>query len=217
LIVAAMLAGIGSRAWAQAEPPEAGFGDKGHLVLGAERMFGYVHTSEQDMTTTTFNSISLLGSPISNIVSVFTFPRVGFDGFIAPSISLGGSATYFHLSSTNTGSGSISGFLLAPRLGFAGRLGPTVWIWPRAGITYVNVSTDGSGGTSQSSYLLAATVELPVVVELAPRALLMIGPTLDLGVSGSTTLNSLVVGGGNNTRDIKETDIGLQIGFALYF
>ena len=46
-IVVAILAGAGSRAWAQADPPEAGFGDKGHLVLGAERMFGYVHASQK--------------------------------------------------------------------------------------------------------------------------------------------------------------------------
>ena len=89
---------------------------------------------------------------------------------------------------------------------------------PRAGITYVNLSTDsGSGTSSQSSYLLAATVELPVVVALAPRALLLIGPTLDLGVSGSSTVNGLAVGLGNTSRDIKETDIGLQASFALYF
>jgi hypothetical protein len=217
LIVAAMLAGIGSRAWAQAEPPEAGFGDKGHLVLGAERMFGYVHTSEQDMTTTTFNSISLLGSPISNIVSVFTFPRVGFDGFIAPSISLGGSLTYFHVSESGNGSVTLSGFLIAPRLGFAGRLAPTVWIWPRAGITYINFSTDSGGATSQSASLFAVTAEVPVVVALGPQALLTIGPTLDFGVSGSRKLNEAPIGVGNASTDIKETDFGLQVSLLLYF
>src|SRR4051812_38410208 len=62
------------RAWAQAEPAEAGFGDKGHFALSTERLFGYVHASQQDVgSTTTFNSISLLGSPISTFASVYTF------------------------------------------------------------------------------------------------------------------------------------------------
>jgi hypothetical protein len=215
-VVVGLLA-AGGRAWAQAEPPEAGFSDKGHFALSAERMFGYVHTSEDDGgTKTTFNSISLLGSPIANIASIYTFPRVGFDGFVAPSVSLGGSLTYFHLSSSGSGSGTVSGFLVAPRVGFAGRLAPTVWIWPRAGVTYVNFSTSPTGG-SQSSHLFAATVEVPVVVALAPQALLLIGPTLDLGLSGSTTISGSALGGTDLTRDIKETDIGFQVGFALGF
>ena len=107
--------------------------------------------------------------------------------------------------------------MLAPRVGYAGRLAPTVWIWPRAGITYVNFSTSPSGGTSQSASLFAATVELPVVVALAPHALLLIGPTLDLGLSGSTKLDGTAIGGTNTSRDIKETDIGLQASLVLYF
>jgi hypothetical protein len=217
VLVAAVIGVLpaGGRARAQAAPPEGGFGDKGHFALEAERMFGYVHTSEKTGggSTTTFNAISVLGSPIINVV---TFPRVGFDGFIAPSISLGGSLTYFRISSATTGSATSSGFLVAPRVGFAGRVAPTVWIWPRAGITYVTFSTDGASGTSQSFHLLTATVELPVVVALAPQALLLIGPTLDLGLSGSTSLSGLGAGDPGSS-DIKETAIGLQISFAFYF
>jgi hypothetical protein len=182
-------------------------------------MFGYVHVKEETSgsTSTTFNSISVLGSPIGSATSVFTFPRVGLDGFIAPSISLGGSLTYFHVSESGNGSVTLSGFLIAPRLGFAGRLAPTVWIWPRAGITYINFSTDSGGATSQSASLFAVTAEVPVVVALGPQALLTIGPTLDFGVSGSRKLNEAPIGVGNASTDIKETDFGLQVSLLLYF
>jgi hypothetical protein len=225
LAVAAIVVGISAtapRAHAQAEPPEAGFGDKGHFAIAAERMFGYVHVSQDQTnvgttTTRTSNSISLLGSPISNAASVYTYPRVGFDAFIAPSISLGGSLTYFHLSQSGNGnSNTASGFLVAPRLGFAARLGQSAWLWPRAGITYVSLSVDVGAGTSETVSLFAATVEAPVVVMLAPQAILLIGPTVDLGLSGSTKLNGGTLGTGTNS-DQKETDIGVQAGFALSF
>jgi hypothetical protein len=214
----------GGRAWAQAEPPAAAFGDKGHFALGAERLFGYVHVTEDQAnssvagagtTTTTFNSISLLGSPIHNIASVFSFPRVGFDAFVGQSISVGGSLTYFHLSeSGDLGSITASGFLIAPRLGFAARLGQSVWLWPRVGITYVSFSSEPGAGFSQSSSVFAATVEAPVAVALGPQAILLIGPTVDLGLSGSTKINSDTAG--NSSNDIKETDIGLQVSFLFY-
>ena len=226
--VVAVVIGIvsaGGRAQAQGEPPEAGFGDKGHFALGADRLFGYTHVSQEQTSsiagastmTTTFNSISVLGSPIHNIASVFSFPRVGFDAVVGQSISLGGALTYFHLSQSgnaNSNGVTASGFLIAPRLGFAARLGQSVWLWPRVGITYASFSTDIGGGVSTSSDLLAATIEAPIAVALGPQAILLIGPSVDLGLSGSTKLNGDTAG--TNSSDIKETDIGLQVGFVFY-
>ena len=212
-----------ARAQAQADAPDAGFGDKGHLAIAGERMFGYVHVSQTQMiadaqSTQTFSSISLLGSPVNNLAGVYTFPRIAFDGFIAPSISIGGSATYFRFSapSTNTPNGE-SGFLVAPRIGYTLRLAPTVWVWPRAGITYVRLSADFGSGLSGSSSVFAATVEAPLVLALAPRAFVLIGPTVDLGLSGSRQTDSNS-GTNNSIIDaVRETDIGLQAGLMLCF
>src|SRR5581483_11436686 len=138
------------------------------------------------------------------------------DAFVGQSVSLGGSLTYFHLSQSGNGSSdTVSGFLIAPRLGFAARLGPSVWLWPRAGITYASFSTGVGAGLSQDSSLLAATVEAPVAVALGPQAILLIGPTVDLGLSGSTKTNG-DIGIGTPSSDIKETDIGLQVSFLFY-
>jgi len=226
VVVVAAISTASARAQAQGEPPEAGFADKGHFALSAERLFGYVHVSQDQSnggisTSTTINSISVLGGPVNGIASIYTYPRVGVDGFIAPSISLGGSLTYFHLSTTPSGSSNsetVSGFLVAPRIGFAARLAPAVWLWPRAGITYVYVSSNlGGGGSSATTNLFAATVEVPVVLALAPQAIAMIGPTLDLGLSGSSKVSNDQVPIAGTSTDIKETDIGLQISFAFYF
>ncbi len=104
--------------------------------------------------------------------------------------------------------------MLAPRLGFAVRVAPSVWIWPRAGVTYVRLSSRiGSDGPAGTTDLFAATVEAPVAIALGPKAFAMIGPTVDIGLSGSNTSNSIP----NPSLGIKETDVGLQAGFVLYF
>jgi len=206
------------RAQAQEEEPPIGFGDKGHFAIAAERMFGYVHVSHETTvlgmsTTTTFNSISLLGSPVGSALSFYTVPRVGFDAFVAPSVSVGGSLTYFRISSSasiNGNDNALSGFLVAPRLGYAARLAPSVWLWPRAGITYVRASE-----SSQTISLFAATIDAPLVLALAPHALVSIGPTVDVGLSGSSKIDDSTVT--TTSEDIKETDIGFQASLLLYF
>ena len=220
-VLLSLVLASGARLHAQEEQAPALFGEKGHLVIGGERMLGYAHarqdeTSDGVTRTTTSNSISLLGSPNSS--SAYTFPRVGFDAFIAPSISLGASLTYFRTSmSVGGGDFKVSGILVAPRVGFAARLAPAVWLWPRAGITYVYDWSDVGGifgPASGSSNLFAATVEAPVVLALAPQALALIGPTIDVGLSGS---NKAIDGTGSFDHDLKETEIGLQASFMFYF
>ncbi len=214
-----------AQAQAQEEPVDAVFGIKGHLVVGVERMFGYAHT-RQDETgdgstrTTTLNAVSFLGTAISasSWSSAYTFPRVGIDAFVAPSISLGGSVTYFRVSWSMSGiDETLNGVLVAPRAGFAVRLAPAIWLWPRAGITYVHLWNDFGGtiqASSGSASLFAATVEAPVVLALAPQALALIGPTVDVGLSGS---NHVTDGTSSVKHDLKETDIGLQASFMFYF
>jgi hypothetical protein len=222
---------LGGRAGAQtgeSEPPS--FGDKGHVAISAERMFGYVHATQTESGTgvatftSTNNSISLLGSPIIAVSSIYTFPRIAFDVFAAAGFSVGASLSYFHLSqttgsasATSTGSSSTTGgFVAAPRIGFAARLAPSVSLWPRAGITYVYASTDNSFGTTQTTYsfhVFAATIEAPLAVSVSPRSLILIGPTADIALSGYSKTSP---GTGGTSTTTKETDYGLQAGFLLF-
>src|SRR5688572_30338674 len=78
------------------------FGKAGSVAVGAERMFGYVHTtldvksqqppSDQE-TTTTVNRFSLLGRPSysTEFQSPYSTPRLGIDFFPIDGLSVGGS------------------------------------------------------------------------------------------------------------------------------
>jgi hypothetical protein len=212
------------RAQAQTAGPPV-LGDAGHLAISGERLFGYAHTSETQKggtldSTFTSNTVSILGNPTGGIAGVFSFPRVGFDYFAARGFTVGASLSYFHISdnvnlsgsTVGASDGTISGFVLAPRLGFAARLSPTVSIWPRAGITYAHFSSDNGsssvtgGRSTMSSHFVDLTIEAPLAIDLVPRVVLLIGPTLDLGLSGGTS-------GGATSTDLKETEFGVQVGF----
>jgi len=198
---AAALASLAGRASAQ----DASFGDKGHLALSAERLFGYVHTESKASTTAasasrSVDSVTVLANPIAGATG-YGWPRIGIDGFVARGVSIGGSFGYFHYSPD--GSTSVSGFVLAPRLGYAAMVGPRVAIWPRLGFTYEQISQ------SSTQNVFALTVEAPFTILVVPRAAFLIGPTADIGLGGGSSVSG---------TDISEkiTDFGLQAGLLLF-
>jgi hypothetical protein len=245
-VLLSLMLAAGARAEAQQEPFGAAFGSKGRFAVSAERLFGYVHVAQTQngsdanapSGTTTTNSYSLLGTSINSVASVFTFPRVAFDAFVTPGLSVGAAVTYFHLASSNDfafggppntlSTTTISGYLLAPRVGYALRVGRTVWVWPRAGITYASFSNSGTFGTASappnststnSTRVAAITVEAPVAIALGSQAVILVGPTVDIGISG-TIKSGGTSGGVTNTStssSAKESDVGLQAGLALSF
>jgi hypothetical protein len=237
-----------ARAHAQIVANEAAFGGKGHFVVSAERLFGYLHvTNTQDSSsmsgqtnksTTTSNAYSFLGSSLNTIGGAFTFPRVGADVFVTPELSVGAAATYFRNSSNsdldlgqppdNVFTFTNSGYLLAPRVGYAVRVGLKAWVWLRAGITYASLSSSNGSGlavgpqtqTSNSSFSLTAiTIEAPIAVGLGSHAVLLIGPTVDIGITGT---EKFVQSSGDlqnltSSSTAKESNFGLQAGVALTF
>jgi len=183
------------------------FGGSGHVAVSAERLFGFVHTEESASgASVSASTINLLSAPTALIASGYTWPRVGVDLFLSPSVSLGLAASYFNVSPS---AGSFSGFQLAPRFGYAANVSPKLAIWPRGGITYEHVSTDSGGGTSHEQSFVALTLDLPFAILVVPRGAFLIAPTLDLGLSGSSSANGV-------STDQKFTDFGLQFGLLLY-
>jgi hypothetical protein len=190
------------RVWAQEEPA---FGDAGHVAVSAERLFGFVHTElSENGTSVSANTINLLSAPTALVGTGYSWPRIGFDVFVAPSVSMGIAASYFNISQ-GTGSGSISGFQLAPRFGYAANVAPKLSIWPRGGITYEHVTNDNGAGTTATQSFFALTLEAPFAILVVPRAAFLIGPTLDIGLSGTTS-----------GVDQKFTDFGIQAGLLLF-
>jgi hypothetical protein len=88
-------------------------------------------------------------------------------------------------------------------------------IWPRGGITYLGSSSENDAGTFETSVsLLALTIEAPLVLTPAPHAAILLGPTLDLGLSGT---QEVTTGGASAEADVKGTDWGVQGGVMIWF
>jgi hypothetical protein len=173
-----------------------GFGDSGQFVLSAERLFGYTYSRRTGNPNS--NSFTLLAQPFGTSTDAYGAPRIGFDGFVTKSLSLGGSLSFFR---TSAGDSSRTGFEVAPRIGYGMMVGPWLGVWPRLGVTYVYASTDGP-----SVKYLALTVEGLLTIVVASHLVITFGPTLDLGLTGSA-----------GAANIKNTDVGVYFGLAIPF
>jgi hypothetical protein len=209
VILGALLVSVTLAATPASAQTPASFGGKGSLVLSAERLFGYDYstnsgflTGNQSSSTTTF---SLVTSPFGVVTSNFGFARLAFDGFVTDTLSLGGAVSYFSSSVTQGGrTTDLSGVLVAPRIGFAVGFSRVVSLWGRGGISYLSVET-----TATKTSLFALTLEAPLVFSLSEHFALTLGPTLDVGLSGTRTTT---VGPVSTSTDVKGNDFGVQFG-----
>jgi hypothetical protein len=154
------------------------------LVISAERIAGVTSMSSSASTTTTFSASN--GSTTSNggtltenydesatgvnllwnggASNVFAIPRIAIDGFVAPQVTLGGSAGFMSRSGSTktarvaTAPGSttrlssnsdddlpdVTAFVVSPRLGVVVPLGPKVALWMRGGVTYFQTSLEST-------------------------------------------------------------------------
>jgi hypothetical protein len=198
----------------QAAAAEPALGDRGHFVLSAERLFGYVHSTAGTTTaggietSQSTDSFTLFTSP-AGASTGYGWPRIALDAFVARNISLGSALGIVHVSPE--GGNSITGFIVAPRIGYAARLGSHVAIWPRLGFTFVQLSTNPAGaGADVALKSYALTAEVPVALFVTPDVALTIGPTFDLGIGGSRS-----IGGGS--ADSQTNDFGVHAGMIVVF
>ncbi|MEZ4221914.1 MAG: hypothetical protein R3B13_13360 [Polyangiaceae bacterium] len=207
------------------------FPAQGTFAVGAERLFGFAHTTikteidtpagtaESDTTSDTFFFLgSIDGTP-------WVAPRIGFDYFIIDSLSLGGSLTYVSDSretdntqpngNTNRGPDvDDSAILFAPRVGYAYMFSEVVGIWPRGGLSYVS-GKHKEDDNEDSFHNLALSLEAMLVIAPVPHAGFLVGPTLDFPFVGSGERDN-----GQQKTDIDKyriTTIGLQAGMFVWF
>jgi hypothetical protein len=207
-IALALLTLAGASARAADEPPT--FGERHQMVLSAERLFGYVHNSSND-------TISLLKDDGAD---EFTRPRVAFDAFVFGHLTVGAAGGYTHTSTlqqvftgpaVRTTSWTIA---LGPRVGYGAALGRKVTLWPRVGFLYLHsevsvppIPIGVAAAFQQGGTVYALTIEVPVVVSVAPHFFVHAGPTVDSGLGGRSSFS----------LDARQTDIGLQAGLGGYF
>jgi hypothetical protein len=160
-------AAIAALAWSgQAGAQDAkGFGEKGQLILSADRLFplfSYTSfsTTETDNNVTTTQTdkgssfVLLLGAE-PGVSSIHTVPRVAVDFTVIKGLTVGGSVVLaFGLggssnTETNTGGQSVSRSTdapsrtiigIGPRVGYILPLGDIIAIWPRGGFSFYSVS-----------------------------------------------------------------------------
>lgn len=175
---------------AQAQQTHAAPGERGSVVISAERLFGLTFASESNAPDVT--AISFFGAGGFELATPYSIPRLALDYFIDKSLSLGAGLQIAHLSVD--GGNDVTVFGIEPRVGYLVRLNQGLSIWPRGGFSYTHVDVNGG------NYFLALTLEAPLVLQAFPHVAFLGGPSIDIGI-GAT--------GGNVTQ------LGLNAGLAV--
>lgn len=210
---AALVLGVSTSATAQTlvDPRDEEFADKGNVVISAERLVGFWHVTENIEgveESPSFDTLAFLGNPMG-MVTIYNGPRIGWDVFATRGLSLGAAFSYATVS--GEGDTDLDLLNLAARIGYAYMFKPTVGFWPRGGITYTSLSADttdaaGTDATSTVSYV-AFTLEAGLVVAPVENTAIILGPVLDVGLSG----------GSDDGPDRTATSFGMQASLALWF
>ncbi|HEY6556397.1 MAG TPA: hypothetical protein VI072_03960 [Polyangiaceae bacterium] len=202
-------------------------GNQGQFVIGAERITGLFFDKikvtpdgADDDQTTSVTRIALLGSDGSGSPS--SIPRLGFDYLVTDGLSVGGSlfvlrgSAEFDNGQDSTDQGSQTAIYINPRVGYAYAFDDTFAIWPRGGIAFTSFSGDNGdvNDSETSGNSLQLTVEGNLVISPFEHFAFLVGPFLDLGLSGSSETES---DGATAEEDQKFTSYGITAGIAGYF
>lgn len=210
-------------------------GEEAQMTFGVDRVMGLAfdrakiegETGGSSYTITDKSTtVALLG--MTGATSTGMVPRLALDFFVVESISVGGSLVYVSQTgeteqesagtTTTSDNPTISTFVIAPRVGYAMQFDETFSIWPRAGITYFNQKTEttgATGGDTTETYSgLDLTLEGMLGISPISNFAILVGPYLDLGLSGTAKQES---GGTSQEADLKATSYGLAVSILGYY
>jgi len=171
-----------------------------------------------------------------------TIPRLALDYFVIEGLSLGASFIYWRNSGSSTteaGNSSVdqdtptvSTVVIHPRIGYSFIFDETFALWPRAGITWssFNVSTPFVNPTTgqasaddleNNASAFDLSLDVPLVISPIENFAILIGPFVDIGLSGTTetvTPGASPTGGTVTTElDHTLTAFGLSVGISGYY
>lgn len=162
---------------------EANMGGRGHLVVGAERLFGwyiYERNWKFDNLPDSEESTSSIGLLFQQPVGPLVIPRLSFDYFLTDEISVGGVFGYYHASSERDNDTTrFNAVLFSPRIGYRFGFTREFGFWPRAGLTYFG------GDFPQDRNQLAFSLDAPFYFAPDPRFGFLLGPIVEFGFMGS--------------------------------
>lgn len=150
---------------------------KGHLAIGAERLFGfYLDKQSFDPGGDPDTTVVGIGWSLGNPNALLSIPRIGVDYFIDEHLTVGGS---FGLASVSVEEFDELGILLAGRVGYAIRLTNAISFWPRGGLSFAT-----AGGDADLS-VFGITLEGNFSFMPSDGWAFTAGPIIDLGFTGS--------------------------------
>jgi hypothetical protein len=224
-----------------------GFGDKGQLIITADRLMPLISYSSQTVTMTqsgqetkvTDNGTSialLLGREPALAVNPHAIPRLAIDYTVIDRLTVGGSFVLaFGLGgshTTETGNNSqkndapkatLVGF--APRVGYVLPLTQTFGFWPRVGIAFYSVSSKDEeirGGntitTTNTDSVWSIDLDPQFVWVPLQHFFAHFGPVLNIPFAGSRS-TEVVQGGSSSTtsNDFSVFHFGLSAGLGGWF
>ena len=226
---------------ARADEPEGEgkhrFGSPG-FIISADRLlpllsYESVKTTQGDGSTDSQShlSIALLNGSFGS--TFYNLPRLGFDWLPIENLTVGGVTwLYTQLSASETltpangpsksnDQGKVTYWGIAPRVGYIFPINHMLSAWPRAGIEYHNASTSSVNGSGTATTTqLSALGEVQLVISPWNHFGFTVGPTIDVPISGKTTIQSPTGTGGGTTStsvDSAMFQVGLSAGMLGHF
>jgi hypothetical protein len=207
------------------------FAKHGTVAVGTERVFGinYTKSTVKDLGATqedqgSSTSIAFLGTLPTSIGAI---PRLNFDVFLGPGVSVGGGVMYQHIRSastfgaTNTSSDSNAAYILvAPRVGFGIPINAALAVWPRWGISYLHLKSEDPdvdpaiGTRTYSTGMWYTTLDALLLISPVQHVAFNVGPTFDVLIHGPSRKRNDV---GVATGDYSSYSLGLHAGMTVWF
>lgn len=173
-----------------------GLGEKGELIITADRLMPLFSYASQSVSSTQGNvdtkttdsgaSVAfLLGSSPSIAVNPHTVPRLAIDytvinrltlgGSVVVAIGLGGSHSVENtpangpVTTAKSDADKTNVFGFAPRVGYILPLGHTFGFWPRAGMAFYSLSTKATGNQGNGNNVTTTTTYSVWSLDLDPQ------------------------------------------------
>jgi len=245
----ALLVAAGALLAAGAAQAQERFGQQGHMAFSADRLFGiygYSATTSyngnggeyEDSQSGTHVNLLWGNSSVAEFgINPHMMPRLSFDYFVIDGLSIGGSIGYATMGGEQkpekrppgVGLGESEDlpdtnlFAFAPRVGYAYMFTDIIGIWPRGGVTYARLHSEAQqGGAKYEVSSSAFSLDLEAMLVIVPKEhfAFVVGPVLDLGLTGSSKTKSTPPP--NNVpndwdQDVKLHTYGLAAGILGYF
>lgn len=214
-----------------------GLGEKGELIVTADRLLPLFSYSSQTLTTNrggvetktsdSGSSIALLFASDTSIpVNPHTVPRLAFDYAVINHLTVGGAVVVgFGLGGSHkveTGDRSPKNdadkttvFGIAPRVGYVLPLGNTFGFWPRAGFAFYSISSKSEDNANNGNKTIITNATSVLSLDLDPQFVWVplqhffahFGPILNVPLTGSRSTESEPANGG--TTDTTKNDFSI--------